>query len=445
VEQIINLLNRVRASLWLLPALMSGMAVALAWFLLFSGVDFGGWDEGERWWLFSGDASTARDLLSSLLSGMITMTSLVVSITMVVLSLAAGQLGPRLIVNFMRDREIQAALGLFMATILYTLFVLRSINDELGADHVPHIAITVASGMAMVCLFALLFYVHKIARSIVADTVVKEVADQLEDAIAEAAGAADEDVPEDSAVIRYPHRTWLSLGSSGYVQVIDYSRLVKLGAKQNVLFRCEVRAGHFLLSGGNHVELFSHEPAREEFAQEVCKAFVIGSGRTPTQDLEYSVRQLVEIAVRAMSTGVNDPFTAVAVVNRLGAALECASRRPPPPSCYHDEDGTIRVVANAHDFAGLLDASFNQIRQAAAGNPAVLIQMSRIIGQLALVAAGAERRAALLAHLEKLERTAEANFGEPEDLKDFQATAQVTRKRLKVPLERAKPSRKDPA
>ncbi|HEX2255823.1 MAG TPA: DUF2254 domain-containing protein [Afifellaceae bacterium] len=430
MEQLTNFLNRVRASLWLLPAAMSAMAVILAWFLLFSDLELTDFNEAERWWLFSGDAITARNLLSSLLSGMITMTSLVVSITMVVLSLAAGQLGPRLIGNFMRDWQIQAVFGLFMATIVYTLFVLRSVNDQLGADYVPHIAVSVASALAMLCLFALLFFVHKLARSIIADTVVKEVAGELESAIAGSSNDAGQDGQEHPAVIRYSHRTWVSLGASGYVQVIDYQRLVTLAAQEDMLIGCDVRAGQFLLRGGNHVELFSHEPPSDGRATEIRRAFVIGLDRTPTQDIEFSIRQLVEIAVRAMSTGVNDPFTAVAVVNRLGSALESASRRPPQPACYRDAEGSIRVVANNHDFGGLVDASFNQIRQAAAGDPAVLIQMSRIIGQLALVVDGAARREALLAHLDKLERTARGNFGDPADVEDFATVAEVARKRL---------------
>lgn len=433
MEQLTNLLNSVRSSLWLLPAVMSGLAVALAWLLLFSDVEFAGFDQSERWWLYSGDASTARNLLSSLLTGMITMTSLVVSITMVVLSLAAGQLGPRLIGNFISDRQIQAVFGLFMATILYILFVLRSLANELGAEHVPHIAVTAASALSMLCLFALLFYVHKLARSIIADTVVREVAAELERAIAEAPTESPERGPAQADVIRYPHRSWASLGRSGYVQVIAYKRLAALASQEDILIRCNVRPGHFVLRGGNHVELFSHAPPREGIAKDIRAAFVIGSERTPTQDLEFSVRQLVEVAVRAMSTGVNDPFTAVAVVDRLGAALESASRRAPPPSCYFDADGAIRVIANTHDFAGLLDASFNQIRQAAARDAAVLIRMSRIIGQLALVVEGEERRQPLLAHLDKLERTASSNLGDPADVQDFMASAEAARDRLNGP------------
>ncbi len=431
MDKFTNILNRVRASLWLVPALMTVMAGALAWLMLFSGFEFVNFEEGSTWWLFSGDARTARDLLSSLLSGMITMTSLVVSITMVVLSLAAGQLGPRLIGNFIQDRQIQIVLGLFMGTILYTLIVLRSVTDQLGPDAVPHIAITVASALTMLCLFALLFYVHKIARSIIADTVVKEVADELESAIAGAA-SDDDGAPDDADVAagRFQLRSHASLDVSGYIQVIDYKLLASLVAKEDALIRMQVRPGHFVLRGGHHLELLSNQRVSDACIAELRSGFVIGAERTATQDLEYSVRQLVEIAVRALSTGINDPFTAIAVVNRLGAALESASRRPRLPTCYRDEEGTVRVVALASDFPQLLDASFNQIRQAASGNAAVLIQMCKLIGQLALSVEAPEAREALTAHLDKLERSAGRSLEDPSDLEDFEREAEIARAHL---------------
>ena len=431
MDKFTNILNRVRASLWLVPAVMTVMAGALAWLMLFSGFEFVNFEEGSTWWLFSGDAGTARDLLSSLLSGMITMTSLVVSITMVVLSLAAGQLGPRLIGNFIQDRQIQVVLGLFMGTILYTLIVLRSVTDQLGPDSVPHIAITVASALAMLCLFALLFYVHKIARSIIADTVVKEVADELESAIAGAARRAD-GVPDDEhpTTERFPERRNASLCRSGYVQVIDYSLLASLAAKEDALVRMQVGPGNFVLRGGDHLEILAKRRISDACIAELRSAFVIGAERTPTQDLEYSVRQLVEIAVRALSTGINDPFTAIAVVNRLGAALESASRRPGLPTCFRDEKGTVRVIALASDFPRLLDASFNQIRQAASGNAALLIQMCKLIGQLAVSVKAPDSRAALAAHLDKIDRSARRSLEDPSDLEDFERETEIARERL---------------
>ncbi len=437
MDYIRNILNRLKASLWLVPALMSGVAALAAWFLLTSGW---GWKLGDntQWWLFSGSAGTARDLLSTLLSGIITMTALVVSITMVVLSLAAGQLGPRLIRNFIADRQIQTVLGLFSATVIYCLLVLRSINDELGANYVPHFAVTIASVLALLCLFSLLFYVHKIARSIIADTVVTQVADDLESAIIHASHQRErrdhrhEESEEPPTVPEHDFRQSVSVGRSGYLQLIDYDRLVHEAEKRELVIRLNVRAGHFLLRGGPHMDVYSsQEQNPDELKQALNHVFILGPERSQTQDLEYSVRQLVEIAIRALSPGINDTFTAIAVINRLGAAMESASTAAHPPKRYFDENDVLRVISPTQDFSGLLDAGFNQIRQAAFTNPAVLIQMMSTFQQLAAAIDVTIHREALRRHVEKLVRAAERNVVDPADLADFNAVAEPTLEALK--------------
>jgi uncharacterized membrane protein len=180
MERIRNIVVLLRGQLWIIPLMLSVLALALAyWVLAFGPSVLADWDNAEFWWLYGGDASSARGLLSSLLSGLMTMSSLVVSVTFVILTLAANQLGPRLIPTFMGDRQIQTVLGLFLGTILYVLVVLRSLDETLGPEGVPHVAVTVGSALTVVCLFALLFYLHKVARAIVADSIVAQVADDL--------------------------------------------------------------------------------------------------------------------------------------------------------------------------------------------------------------------------------------------------------------------------
>jgi uncharacterized membrane protein len=180
MERIRNVVVLLRGQLWIIPLCLSALALGLAYWILTSGASFlEVRDVGGFWWLYGGDASSARDLMSSLLSGLMTMTSLVVSVTFVILTLAANQLGPRLISTFMGDRQIQTVLGLFLGTILYVLVVLRSLDETLGTEGVPHVAVTIGSALTVICLFALLFYVHKIARAIIADSVVARVAGDL--------------------------------------------------------------------------------------------------------------------------------------------------------------------------------------------------------------------------------------------------------------------------
>ena len=404
-----NMLALLRGQLWPLPLAIALSGVGLAYLVLtYGSAVFAALDVGRRglWWLYSGDAGTARGLLSSMLSGLMTMTSLVVSVTFVILTLSAQQLGPRLVPTFMGDRQIQAVLGLFIGTILYLLVVLRTIHDTLGGEGVPHLAVTVASGLTVLCLLALLFYVHKIARSIVADNVVEAVARILARSIREmlperpGPGGDAPDLPPGPAIAR------LSLGRSGSIQAVDYDRLVRLAREHDLVLRVCVRAGHFVLSRGDHVTLHGGR-MDERIASGIREAFVIGAERSPAQDLEFAMRQLVEIGLRALSSGINDPFTAIAVVDRLAAALEEILRRAPQPRVLRDGAGTPRVIADRSTVAGLVDAAFDSLREAASGSPAVLIRMADVLAALAPSLSDDAAATAARRQLERIAGTAE--------------------------------------
>jgi uncharacterized membrane protein len=376
------------------------------------------------WWLFSGDAGTARNLLSSLLSGLMTMMSLVVSVTFVILSLAANQLGPRLIPTFMADRQIQAVIGLFLATILYILVVLRSISDVLGPSGVPHVAVTGGTLLTVFCLFALLFYVHKVARSLVADNIVDTVGRGLLQSvrtILPEPGDGDGDGDGQEADLeRLPAvEQDIAIGRSGVIQVVDHDALLAQAVEAGVTLDVAVRAGHFVLRHGAHVRVRGGS-LDEEGQDTVREAFVIGPERSPAQDIEFGIRQLVEIGLRALSPGINDPFTAIATLDRLGEALEAAIARGELAGVLRDGDGWPRVVLSRSDPAGMIGAAFDPLRQAGRTNPAVLIRMADIIAELARAARGRRWKDALADQLRKIGQTAQAADLVPADLSAVQ-------------------------
>jgi uncharacterized membrane protein len=411
-----NIAVLLRGQLWIIPLVISVGFLGLAFWILTSEAAFlTRWEDADLWWLYGGDASSARGLLSSLLSGLMTMTSLVVSVTFVILTLAANQLGPRLVPTFMADRQIQAVLGLFLGTILYVLVVLRSLDETLGSDAVPHLAVTIGSVLTGVCLFALLFYVHKIARSIIADNIVARVADELQSNIRSMLPDGNQG-PGDAPPDRMPARIGaMSIGRSGYIQVIDYAQLVSVACREEVLLQVKVRAGHFVLRSGEHVVVHGERVIGEKAADAVRRAFVVDRERSPAQDLEYGLRQLVEIGLRALSPGINDPYTAVAVIDRLGIAIEEIFQRPPQRTMLRDDKGSVRVIAQRSDLEGLVDAAFDAIRQAGRELPAVLIRMSDILGQLAPAVRTGEAQDAVLRQLSKLAETAEGAMLAPVD------------------------------
>lgn len=423
MDRIRNLLSLVKSQLWLVPLFIVLAAAGLAWLLLTMGDAFTSGDATAQWWLFSGEAATARDLLAALLAGLMTMTSLVVSITFVILTLSANQLGPRLIAIFMRDMQIQGVLGLFIGTILYVVLILRTLDDTLGSEGVPHLAITTGTALTILCLLALLFYLHKVARLIIADSVVEAVSRDLQHTFREILPSREDDENQQRPAPTIPRqKAWqVSLGKAGYLQVVDYESLVTLACERDIVIEVVVRAGHFLLRGGNHVTVRVATRPDEELERKIRKAFTIGEASTPAQDPEQGIRQLVEIATRALSPGTNDPFTALAVIDRLGASLEDAFELGSQRQYYRDEDDTVRVMANRADDAGMLRAAFHPIRQAGASHPAILISLADVIRKLAPAVRTASQQEALNDQLDRLAGTAALGVLAPQDDADIRA------------------------
>jgi len=421
MDRLRNVLVMVSSQLWLVPALFFIGEGVLALLLLRFGDVIISASGSAGWWLYGGEAETARNLLSALLSGLMTMTSLVVSVTFVILTLAANQLGPRLIAIFMSDKQIQSVLGLFVGTIFYIILVMRSIGDTLGANGVPHVAVSTGTFLVILCLMALLFYIHKIARSIIADNVVEVVASELRETMrriltegGDIGSAREQETPAGSG---WP----ISLGQAGYLQVVDYNRLLNIACAEDILIEVKVRAGHHLLDSGNHVVLHARERPPDDLLGNVRSAFTIGRQRTPAQDPEHGIRQLAEIATRALSPGTNDPFTAIAVIDRLGACFEIVLARRQQQRTYRDDKGVPRVIANRSTLAGMLEAAFNPIRQAGASHPAILIRMVETIGELRTIATGPGERSTLARQLARILQTADGQNLTDSDREDLAA------------------------
>lgn len=427
MDRLRNFLSLLRGQLWPVPVLFTMGAGGLAFVLLSYGHLLT--PKSDIWWIFSGDAGTARDLLGSLLSGLMTMTSLVVSVTFVILTLSANQLGPRLILIFMGDRQIQSVLGLFIGTILYVVLVLRTLDDTLGSDGVPHLAVTVASVLTILCLLALLFYIHKIARSIIADNVVEAVWQEFRKTLREI--LPDRDSQRSASIEPFNGPHWsMGIGKVGYIQVVNYKRLLAIASETDVCLVVKVRAGHYVLKEARHIEIYCAESPSEELCDRLRSAITVGTQRTPAQDPEQGIRQLVEIATRALSPGINDPFTALAVTDRVGAAMEEVFGRGLQKCVFSDTKGKIRVIADRDDIAGLLAAAFNPIRQHGAGDPAILIHLAEVISDLAQSARQPAHRRALLDQLERIAETGELQQFARQDRNDLLAALDDARESL---------------
>lgn len=403
--------DRVRNSLWGVPIALiiagGAFAVLAVHVRLPSRAD-------PVWWLYSGDAAAAFGFLANLLTAMITMATLAISITMVVLTLAAQSLGPRLISIFMGDTRTKLALGIFLGTTVYLLIALRTVVG--ATDSVPNLAITVGTALVLTSIVVLLFFVHHLARSIVADTIIRRVGEALDQSIHRL-------LPQEKDEAPTPPRDWQPIRDTGrhfrakvtgYIQAVDHETAVAAAKKADAAVALRYRPGHFVLEDDILGWGTPPESIDEDTATALINAVVCGPDRTPSQDLEYSIRQLVEIALRALSPGVNDPFTACTVLDRIAASIAKIMRRGSAQSRWCDEDGAERLLIPLSGFDGIVDTALNQIRQAGAAQPAILICLVDRLGQL-LDHADTDQSAVLTRHIDLALATGVENIADEAD------------------------------
>ena len=425
----------LHSSFWFLPSLMVGGAVALAMATI--AVDEAVTDEWLQalGWAYTGGAEGASSVLGAIAGSMITIAGVVFSMTLVALSLASSQLGPRLLRNYMRDTATQVVLGTFISTFVYCLLVLRTIRRADEIAFVPHLSVNIGVLFALVSVGVLIYFIHHVSISIQADQVVarvgKELAEEIHRLFPERIGqeqgrpaieSTDTSIPEAFDREARP----VLAGGDGYLQHIDADTLMTLATQADVLLRLERRPGQYVVKGRPLVMVWPGDRVTEEFAAQVRDVFALGNLRTSDQDVEFAIHQLVEIAVRALSPGINDPFTAVACVDRLGSALCRLAQRKMPSPYRHDEQHRLRLVAAPITFTEIVDTAFNQIRQYARPSAAVTI---RLLETIAVIAEAVHRPAdwaALRRHADMIVRGAREGLPEGEDRRAVEDRFEIT-------------------
>jgi uncharacterized membrane protein len=417
--RLIHLLDLLTAGYWFLPLLMSVGAVLLAVLCLAIDAAIPDAALANNPFLYVADADAERSTLLSVGTVTLGTAGVVFSLTTVPLTVAASQFGSRLLRNFLRDRITQVVLSMYFATFIYCMVVLFSIPNRPEIAELPHIATTVSLLMALTSFCLLVYFIHHIGVSLQAPTVIAEVGDELRRAIeyhakiGEATGAAGDEPKSSEAFAEIAAQveqegTVLNANKTGYVHAIAIDELTTLAAERDIILRLLRQAGDFLTEDSPLAVFWpsSSEPSPEEVTEvqdAVNNAYLVGYQRIPTLDVEFAVNQLVEIAVRALSPAINDPFTAMTCLDRLGIELARFAAVCHATPYRFDNVGRLRVILEAADFSRLTDAAFHQIRQYGRGNAEVL---SRLLDALLLASSGSglsEERAALLRHARLVE------------------------------------------
>ncbi|MEP7261175.1 MAG: DUF2254 domain-containing protein [Usitatibacter sp.] len=377
-----SLLVSIRSSLWFVPTLMVGGAIALAIALVETDRLFHfQWAEDYPL-LFGAGAEGSRGMLSTIAGSMITVAGVTFSLTIAALVTASGQYTSRILRNFMRDVRNQVVLGSFVGIFTYCLVVLRTIRGGAEVTFVPSLAVFAALVLALVGIGVLVFFIHHIATSIQASTIVRRITD-------EAFEAMDHLFPEGSAneALDGEASDWgggpyesIPSPAMGYVQSVDLAKALSIAQQHGALVRLEAQPGEFVAPSSVLMSVSCPSPLGEEAREKLCAAVAIRRFRTINEDLGFGLRQLVDIALKALSPGINDTTTAVMCIDHIGAVLARLAPRA-MPTHHRSEDGRIRLVAPGPRFDTLADAAFDQIRASASGNAAALAAVMSAISR----------------------------------------------------------------
>lgn len=412
--RILQFVDAIRSSYWFLPTVMAGFALILGFGIIYLDVKVGSdWLDSLSWYQ-SNRPEGAQEVLSTIAGSSITVAGVVFSITIVSISYAASQYGPRVLTNFMSDRGNQVTLGTFIATFIYCLVVLRTVRGG-DSDFVPDLAIIVALVLALCSIGVLIFFIHHVPRSINVNTILAGIGRQLissmQERYPEFIGEGKphemngEHIPEvllDPSLPSPATLTSVCARATGYVEVIDDAELMKIACAEDLMVRLQKRPGDYVRRGEVFASVWPKDRQSDSIERRLQSCLAVSDRRTPIQDTRFLVDELVEVGVRALSPGVNDPFTAVSCLDWLGAALAEVAQRELPSAFRVDQDGRVRVIADPLTFDTFVQRAFGRFRQYLATDKNACLHALETIDAVSVSCRRREQVRALLEELELL-------------------------------------------
>ena len=388
--------RRIENSLWFLPAFITASAILAAFATLEIDRRYRLENGLLASWVFGGGVEGARGVLSAIAGTMMTVTALVFSITIVALQVAASQLTPRALRSIMADRGNQVVLGFFVATFTYALIVLRAVRSPLEdrSEFVPALSVAVAIALTLISVALLIFFMHHSANALRTSVVIGRIFDETRRLI-------DSLYPEDvgEPANERPAHPGMPISvradRPGYLQAIDADALFALAEKQRLTIDVAPTVGAFVLPRSPIAAVWSDEPVGDEIADAIRGTLSLGSERTMQSDVELGLQQLADIGLRALSPGVNDPTTAVVIVDHLAALVIQLANRGEPDAVREGDDGSVRLVLGAPSFEALVTTAFEQIRHYGSDNPAFARHLASTLQRAATLVPPARRQTVL--------------------------------------------------
>lgn len=419
------LLEKLNASFWFIPILMLLFAIGSAIGLIYldSQIQFS--HDGAFRYLLPASVESARSLLTIIAGAMIGIAGTVFSITLVVLTLASSQLGSRLVRNFMYDKLNQVVLGSYVSSFVYCLIILSSLKEIESFQFVPAMSVIVALASAVAGIILLIIFIHHVSMSIQSDKVISDISEAMSKSIRtlfpEGIGHEEEKSAPDieSLQRKFALKLEVTCKRSGYLQSIDGQGLMKIAQDKDGIIILHRRPGDFLIEDMVLCEILYNDELDKIVHKKIQDEFIIGKVRTPLQDAEFSIHQMVEVAARALSPGVNDPYTAIACIDNLTSVM-CYLAGVEFPSAYrYDTKDKLRVITDNHTFSGMLNSAYNQIRQYGEGSPSVMIRLMEAMNIISTFARNKNQHELIEQHAIMIMNAAEKKFSEKRDLEDI--------------------------
>lgn len=399
-----SLWRTIQASYWFYPALFTLAALLLAYGTIW--IDRIGVAETlERLgFLAPPSPEGARSLLALIAASMIGIAATIFSITIAAVAYASGTYGPRILTNFMEDRGNQLSLGIFIATFVYSLLLLRVVRSETeqavspiaaGAPSVqafvPQLSLLVVFGLTLVSIAALVFLLNHIPASIRINSVIERIGRRL---------LSDLDRRFPDPGVREPHRPAFAgqsifASAPGYIRIVDFDALDRFAKKMGGRIALARRPGDFVHPVVPLLE-WDGIALDDEGQRELRNCFAIGGHRTAEQDPDYLIDELVEIALRALSPGINDPFTAITALDWLGAATAELARRNLDDGPEGTGHGSDRILPLPDGFDHYLQRGLGTAMPTVARNDVAAVHFCRILKGLLPAAANPARYKAIL-------------------------------------------------
>jgi uncharacterized membrane protein len=421
--------DRLKVSFWFTPVVMSLGAILLSWVLYrIDGFIPNEWLENSRL-ILAGTPGEIRTILISMAGTILATAGVVFTLLTLPLSTVAAQYGSRLLRVFLGDRTTQLVLGMFVATFVYCYAAALSIPPEEVEPEGPQLTATVGLLLMLATFASLILLVQHVSTMLQAPNIAAAAG-------AELLNVVRAEIPEE---IRSGGKNFAKAGEAlveadayavqvrrtGYIQYIDPDTLFGLAKEKNLVIRLQHKPGYFVWRDTVVALIWPAGRVDEELDQEIRQAFRLGSSRTPTQDVAYAVNQLVEMAVRAMSPAINDPFTAMTCLDYIGEGLALFIRQGEKDPHFHDQNGQLRLIFEPITIEELLSSAFDMLRHCSCDNASILLHMLEVIDDISQETGSPEARQVLLDQVSLIQAESQAGKLIEQDLQCIRRSSEA--------------------